>query len=166
MLKSEATKILRTIERRLRPARPPWHGDDAVLEDWADLLTRYEAETVATAFNGYRDGGNDKWPNYYTFRELLKVTRSRAAHPAFTPGSCDNCSGTGWQAGNDITIINRTYARVEPCACPAGQLAERTELWTQAPGLCQACKGAGWFNHEPDNVERCDNCNGSGIARP
>ena len=166
MLKSEATKILQTIERRLKPARPPWHGDHTVLEDWADMLLNYEAEHVATAFTAHRETVGDRWPNYYSFRDLLKRARSQAAHPSQQHGSCDICAGYGWAPADDITIINRTYTRVEPCTCPAGQQAERTELWTRAPGLCQACKGAGWFNHTPDEVERCDNCAGSGIQRP
>ena len=59
-----------------------------------------------------------------------------------------------------------TYTWAEPCRCPAGQQAERTDLWRKAPRLCHACKGAGWFNHQPDEVERCTNCGGSGIERP
>jgi hypothetical protein len=165
MLKTEAKTILATVERRLRPARPPWHGEPEVLEDWADLLIRYDSDQVANAMTAHLEGGTGRWPNYYTFRDLLKRARSQAHHPS-NASDCSTCTGTGWQAGNDMVVINRTYSTVIPCHCPAGQATERTELWTQAPGLCQACKGAGWFNHNADEVERCDNCAGSGIARP
>ena len=166
MLTSEAEQILRTIERRLRPAKAPFAGDHDAMADWTQVLCRYESEQVAAAFTAHREAGNTRWPDYYTFRDLLKRARSAAAHPSNPSHNCDICAGYGWAPADDITIINRTYTRVEPCTCPAGQQAERTELWTRAPGLCQACKGTGWFNHTPDEVERCDNCGASGIQRP
>ena len=200
MLIPEAQKILQTIERRLRPSKAPFANDAEALNDWTQLLVRYEHDIVAAAFTAHREAGNHRWPDYYTFRDLLKRASSQQRHPSNTHAEgCQACNGSGWAAAieaggapamfqanviddsSDFALIDaktvekrkrttmparHTYTWAEPCTCPAGQQAERTDLWRKAPGLCHACKGAGWFNHRPDEVERCTNCGGSGIERP
>ena len=200
MLTSEAQKILQTIERRLRPSKAPFAGDTEAFNDWTQLLMRYEHDIVAQAFTAHREAGNPRWPDYYTFRDLLKRVSSMQRHPSnIDAEGCQACNGNGWatalgkddvalmfeanvihsgsertltdldtgQTRKEVFIPSRSkYSWAEPCTCPAGQQAERTDLWRKAPGLCHACKGAGWFNHRPDDVERCTNCGGSGIERP
>jgi len=172
MLTSEAQKILQTIERRLRPSKAPFAGDTEAFNDWTQLLVRFEHDIVAAAFMAHREAGNARWPDYYTFQDLLKRARSQAKHPSNTSEGCQACNDTGWQTPLEdeiaatLDIAGKAYTYCQPCTCPAGQQAERTDLWRKAPGLCHACKGAGWFNHRPDEVERCTNCGGSGIERP
>lgn len=172
MLTSEAQTILRQIERRLKPSRAPFNGDDEAFKDWTQLLTRYESDIVGEAFTAHREAGSNRWPDYYTFRDLLKRASSMRRHPSNT-GGCDNCGGTGWQVPFDdqhdaktLNIRGMAYSYCEPCSCPHGADAERSDTWTKSPRLCHACNGVGWFSHRPDEVERCENCGGSGVERP
>ena len=99
MLTTEAADILHTIERRLRPARAPFHGDSEALADWTALLAKYDKDQVAAAFAAHLDGGAGRWPNYYTFRELLKLQRHKRTTYR---DDCDACAGVGWKAGNNM----------------------------------------------------------------
>lgn len=164
----EAAQILDTIERRMRPSKSPFQGDDTARQDWIGLLANYTRDQIAAAFAAHRVGGAARWPDYYTFRDLLKRARSQDAHPSNTShDNCDECQGTGWMAGNDFTVKGRPYTSVKPCNCPRGALTERSELWTQyAIGLCDACNGNGYHAIDDTTVERCDKCGASGILRP
>jgi len=164
MLTSEAHDILRTIERRLKPARAPYHGDQTALDDWARLLTRYEQDQVRQAFAAHLEGGTGRWPNYYTLRDLLKRTRHT---PSTYTDDCDNCAGVGWKAGDTMQLQGRNYSTAIPCDCPHGAQAERSVLYTEhAIGLCPQCNGVGYIADGPDAATKCDRCNGAGCIRP
>lgn len=165
MLKSDAKTILNTVERRLKPSRSPWHGDPVVLEDWADLIVAYNEEQVRAAFSQHLEAGSGRWPNYYTFRDILRSVRSKQHHPSNT-SNCNACSGTGWVPDGERTIRGHNYSVCIPCPCPAGQHTERTELYTKhALQLCVPCNGNGWLTQTADKPERCTACNGGGITR-
>lgn len=164
MLTTEAQDILQTVERRLRPAKAPFQGDAQALADWTALLAKYDKEQVAAAFAAHLDGGSGRWPNYYTFRELLKFTRRRNGD---WNADCDTCAGAGWKPGSDVTVRTRRYSTAVPCHCPHGQNAERSTLYTEhAFGLCHVCNGHGYLPDGPDNATKCDKCNGAGVVRP
>jgi hypothetical protein len=164
MLTTEATEILQTIERRLRPARAPFHGDAEALADWTALLAKYDKDQVAAAFAAHLEGGAGRWPNFYTFRDLLKRTRiSRSTYQ----DDCDTCAGVGWKAGKDMQLRGRNYSTAIPCHCPHGANAERSVLYTEhAIGLCPTCNGHGYLPDGPDDATKCDRCNGAGAIRP
>jgi hypothetical protein len=131
MLTTEAKEILQTIERRMKPARAPWHADQTVLDDWSRLLTRYERDQVSNAFKNHLDDGKYTWPTYYAFEQLLKRERPPRVH---TDSTC-HCFGSGWIYAKPFTAHGHQYDRVIPCSCHAGKIVAGSDTWLKARDL-------------------------------
>ena len=130
--KDKARGMLVSIEKRMKPAVPPWRNDPEVFDYWVELVMRYTDEQVSAAFAAHLGGGQSRWPNYYTFRDLLRNERRKISNyqPAAPAEDCDICSNTGWQQAECWqNQRGHIYHQVRPCSCYRGFETEKSPIW-------------------------------------
>lgn len=130
--KDKARGLLVSIEKRMKPAMPPWRNDEEVFDYWVELVMRYTEEQVGAAFAAHLGGGQARWPNYYTFRDLLRAERRKTStHKPVTPAEdCPDCANTGWMAAQCWqNQVGHIYHQVQPCLCFRGTETRNTPIW-------------------------------------
>ena len=130
--KDKARGMLVSIEKRMKPAVPPWRNDPEVFDYWVELVMRYTDEQVSAAFAAHLGGGQSRWPNYYTFRDLLRTERRKTSNyqPAEPAEDCDTCANTGWQQAQCWqNQRGHIYHQVKPCTCFRGFETEKSPIW-------------------------------------
>lgn len=79
MNQKTAIQHLDTLERRLRPAPPPWSRDPDVRTEWVTLVTHYNEDVAREAFKALEThhGTTSRWPNWIQLRDALNKARRR-----------------------------------------------------------------------------------------
>lgn len=104
MNQTTAITFLDTLERRLRPALPPWNWDKDVRTEWIELVTHYDEPAASQAFKALErhHGAQSKWPNWVQLRDALNKARRRTLEPDNQPTDtpCPPSIGTAlaWEA--------------------------------------------------------------------
>ena len=130
--KDQARGILASIEKRMKPAFPPWRNDPEVFDYWVELAIRYTKEEIGTAFANHLQGGETRWPNYYKFRDLLRAERrrNRQNKPLQPVDDCGICDNSGWMPADNYTDkVGNVYTQVRPCTCFRGFNTEKSPIW-------------------------------------
>jgi len=160
---NEARSLLHAWETRMRPAQPPWKGDDYVKQEWVRRLELCTQDVARAAWKAWQNAGHRLWPNLYQLEDLIQ------RHGGIGDlNDCQHCNNTGWIASENFTQNGHEYTSCRPCNCDHGKMCERSPVWKDRPQLCKACKGVGYIaGHTPDDdVEQCFVCNGAQVAAP
>ena len=160
---NEAHSLLNAWAVRMKPAQPPFKGDDCTKEEWVKRLELVSQEVARAAWRSWLTAGHAKWPNLYQLEDELRK------HGGIGDlNDCNFCNNTGWVEAPPFEANGHTYSASQPCTCDHGKMCERSPVWKDRPQLCKACNGVGYFaGHAPDDdVEPCFECNGAQIARP
>jgi len=158
---NEAHSLLNAWVTRMKPANPPFRGDDYTKEQWIKRLELVSQDVARAAWRSWLDQGHAKWPNLYQLEDLLRRHAGTG-----DLGDCEWCNNTGWIEADGYEARGVFYSCSQPCMCDHGKMCERSPVWRDRPQLCKACKGVGYFaGHAPDDdVEPCFECNGGQIA--
>ena len=158
---NEARSLLEAWTVRMKPATPPFKGDDYTKDQWIKRLELVSQDVARAAWRSWLNAGHAKWPNLYQLEDEL---RKHAGVGDL--GDCSWCNNTGWIEADAFEARGVMYECSEPCKCDHGKMVERSPIWRDRPQLCPACNGVGYFaGHAPDDdVEPCFECNGDAIA--
>ena len=160
---NEAHSLLNAWATRMKPAQPPFKGDDYTKGEWVKRLELVSQDVARAAWRSWLNEGHNRWPNLYQLEEHL---RRHAGVGEL--GDCNRCNNTGWIEADAFEARGHMYECSQPCTCDHGKMVERSPIWRDRPQLCKACNGNGWIaGHAPDDdVERCFECNGAAIVDP
>ena len=159
---NEARSLIHAWEIRMKPAQPPWKGDDYVKAEWVKRLELVNQDVARAAWKAWQQAGHAKWPNLYQLEQMLQRYGGMG-----DLGNCTTCLDSGWIEAEPHTWSFHEYTACRPCHCEHGKMAERSPVWRDRPMLCTGCNGNGWLaGHTPDDdVELCALCNGDGVRR-
>lgn len=124
MTETEATELAKRIINT-------WRGGPN-LQDWTEELTTLNQGQAGTTYHRLRRT-LEHAPSVARF---LAEYRTLDTTDASTRPDCSHCDRTGWTPTDDLILDwmhnrPRRYTQVQPCTCPAGDQAQRSNTWTR-----------------------------------